>query len=53
MKKIQMKRLSYLLINLSRYKPNRTSEMEDLVNLQTNRHAKTCKKAGNKIYMQI
>ena len=31
------------------HKPNRTSEMEDLVNLQMHRHAKTCKKGGNKI----
>lgn len=31
------------------HKPNRTSEMEDLVNLQMHRHAKTCEKAGNKI----
>ncbi|XP_078343176.1 uncharacterized protein LOC144628926 [Oculina patagonica] len=30
-------------------KPDSSSEMEDLVNLQMHRHAKTCKKAGNKI----
>ena len=34
---------------ISCHKPNRTSEMEDLVNLQMHRHAKTCKKGGNKI----
>lgn len=31
------------------YKPNTSSEMEDLVNLQMHRHAKTCSKTGNKI----
>ncbi|KAL9951086.1 hypothetical protein ACROYT_G043682, partial [Oculina patagonica] len=31
------------------HKPGTSSEMEDLVNLQTHRHAKTCKKAGHKI----
>ena len=31
------------------YKPDSSSEMEDLVNLQLHRHAKTCKKAGHKI----
>ena len=30
-------------------KPNISSEMEELVNLQMHRHAKTCKKAGHKI----
>ena len=30
-------------------KPENSSEMEDLVNLQTHRHAKTCKKAGHKV----
>ena len=31
------------------YKPDSSSEMEDLVNLQLHRHAKTCKKAGHNI----
>ena len=31
-------------------KPNISSEMEELVNLQMHRHAKACKKAGHKIY---
>ncbi|XP_078352070.1 uncharacterized protein LOC144636749 [Oculina patagonica] len=31
------------------HKPGTSSEMEDLVNLQMHRHAKTCKKAGHKI----
>ena len=30
-------------------KPNISNEMEELVNLQMHRHAKTCKKAGHKI----
>ena len=30
-------------------KPDSSSEMEDLVNLQMHRHAKTCKRAGHKI----
>lgn len=30
-------------------KADNSSEMEDVVNLQTHRHAKTCKKAGHKI----
>ena len=30
-------------------KPNISSEMEELVNLQMHRRAKTCKKAGHKI----
>ena len=30
-------------------KPDSSSEMDDLVNLQMHRHAKTCKKAGRKI----
>ena len=30
-------------------KPDSSSEMEELVNLQMHRHAKTCKKAGHKI----
>ena len=50
MKKIPMKRLSHLLINLSPgYKPNSLGEMENLVNLQMHRHAKTCKRSGNNI----
>lgn len=31
------------------FKPNSSNEMEDLINLQTHRHAKTCKKARQKI----
>ena len=31
------------------YKPDSSSEMEDLVNLQLHRHAKTCKKAGHNV----
>ena len=31
------------------YKPYSSSKMEDLVNLQLHRHAKTCKKAGHNI----
>ena len=31
------------------FKPNSSNEMEDLINLQMHRHAKTCKKAGQKI----
>ena len=34
---------------ITSHKPHRTSEMDDPVNLQMHRHAKTCKKAGNKI----
>ena len=30
-------------------KPDSSSEMEDLVNLQTHRHTKTCNKEGHKI----
>ena len=31
------------------HKPDTSSDMEELVNLQMHRHAKTCKKAGHKI----
>ena len=31
------------------HKPDTSSEMEELVNLQMHRHAKTCKKSGHKI----
>lgn len=31
------------------HKPDTSSEMEELVNLQMHRHAKTCRKAGHKI----
>lgn len=31
------------------HKPNSSNEMEDIVNLQLHRHAKTCKKGANKI----
>ena len=33
------------------HKPNSSSEMENLVNLEMHRHAKTCKRTGNNIHV--
>ena len=33
------------------YKPNSSGEMENLVNLQMHRHAKTCKRSENNIHV--
>ena len=41
--------VSFVVKYITCQKPDNSSDMEDLVNLQMHRHAKTCKKAGHSI----